>query len=57
MTPFIADIDFEAIVGDNKLRSTILFEPARRVLVLKGPALFFCPSCGQKNQYPRVFFL
>ena len=57
MTPFIADIDFEANDGDNKLRSTILYEPARRVLVLKGQALFFCPSCGQKNQYARVFFL
>ena len=56
MTPFIADIDSEANVGDDKLCSTILFQPARRVLVLKGRALFFCPSCGQKIITRGCFF-
>jgi len=50
VTPFVADIDSEAIVGDDKLRLTLLFQPARIVQVLKRRTPFFRPRCGQKSE-------
>ena len=56
VTPFVADIDSEANLGDDKLRLTLLFELARIVLVLKHRAPFFRPRCGPNHKVRKVFF-